>query len=211
MGEKVLTAGELLDGHAALNVQCLDRVYLNTYVPILQTSSQVVAFLSGHLGFLTGVRPMATWWIRGRPPFYSSPAICGKALHPGDGLRVAVDPWCSGDQPVHHRACRAGDLCCHVGSHMPGPLLVLRRRAGPLVHDLAVVPEWPPDPRRPLGHPLGLGGVFALRHRDAPLINRLVLIGNYRHPSIRGVLAICWPVRRDRRPGRACFERSAPI
>lgn len=51
MGEKVLTAGELLDGHAALDVQCLDRIYLNTYVPILQTSSQVVAFLSGHLGF----------------------------------------------------------------------------------------------------------------------------------------------------------------
>ena len=27
------------------------RIYLNAYVPILQTSSQVVAFLSGHLGF----------------------------------------------------------------------------------------------------------------------------------------------------------------
>jgi hypothetical protein len=31
--------------------RCLDRIYLNAYVPILQTSSQVVAFLSGHLGF----------------------------------------------------------------------------------------------------------------------------------------------------------------
>jgi hypothetical protein len=51
MGEKVLTASELLDGHAALDIQCLDRIYLNTYVPTLQTSSQVVAFLSGHLGF----------------------------------------------------------------------------------------------------------------------------------------------------------------
>jgi hypothetical protein len=51
MGEKVVTVSELLDGHAALDVQCLDRIYLNTYVPTLQTSSQVVAFLSGHLGF----------------------------------------------------------------------------------------------------------------------------------------------------------------
>src|SRR5258705_13205869 len=30
---------------------CLGRIYLNAYVPILQPSSQVVAFLSGHLGF----------------------------------------------------------------------------------------------------------------------------------------------------------------
>src|SRR3954468_23052205 len=51
MAEKVLTVSELLDGHAALDIQCLDRIYLNTYVPTLQTSSQVVAFLSGHLGF----------------------------------------------------------------------------------------------------------------------------------------------------------------
>ena len=34
-----------------LDIECLDRVYLNAYVPILQTSSQVVAFLSGHPGF----------------------------------------------------------------------------------------------------------------------------------------------------------------
>jgi hypothetical protein len=30
---------------------CLDRIYLNACLPILQTSSQVVAFLSRHLGF----------------------------------------------------------------------------------------------------------------------------------------------------------------
>ena len=34
-----------------LDIECLDRIYLNAYVPILQTSAQVVAFLSGHLGF----------------------------------------------------------------------------------------------------------------------------------------------------------------
>jgi hypothetical protein len=51
MGEKVVTVNELLDGHTALDIQCLDRIYLNAYVPILQTSAQVVAFLSGHLGY----------------------------------------------------------------------------------------------------------------------------------------------------------------
>jgi hypothetical protein len=48
---RVITVNDVLDGHAALDIECLDRIYLNAYVPILQTSSQVVAFLSGHLGF----------------------------------------------------------------------------------------------------------------------------------------------------------------
>jgi len=46
----VVTAGELLDGHTVLDIQCLDRVYLNAYVPILQSSGQVVAFMTQHLG-----------------------------------------------------------------------------------------------------------------------------------------------------------------
>ena len=48
---RVITVNDVLDGHVALDIECLDRIYLNAYVPILQTSSQVVAFLSGHLGF----------------------------------------------------------------------------------------------------------------------------------------------------------------
>ena len=51
MVQRVVTVNDVLDGHVALDIECLDRIYLNAYVPILQTSSQVVAFLSGHLGF----------------------------------------------------------------------------------------------------------------------------------------------------------------
>ena len=50
MAEPV-TVNDVLDGQVALDLEFLDRVYLNAYVPVLQTSSQVVAFLSGHLGF----------------------------------------------------------------------------------------------------------------------------------------------------------------
>ena len=46
----IVTAGELLDGHTVLDIECLDRVYLNAYVPILQSSGQVVAFMTQHLG-----------------------------------------------------------------------------------------------------------------------------------------------------------------
>jgi hypothetical protein len=51
MVQRVVTVNGVLEGHVALHIECLDRIYLNAYVPILQTSSQVVAFLSGHLGF----------------------------------------------------------------------------------------------------------------------------------------------------------------
>jgi hypothetical protein len=46
----VVTVPELLDGHTVLDVECLDRIYLNGYVPVLQVGGQVVTFLRGHLG-----------------------------------------------------------------------------------------------------------------------------------------------------------------
>ena len=46
----VVTVNELLDGQVALDIECLDRVYLNAYVPTLQCSGQVVTFLTQHLG-----------------------------------------------------------------------------------------------------------------------------------------------------------------
>jgi hypothetical protein len=51
MGMRVVTVNDVLDGHVALDIECLDRIYLNAYVPTLQTSAQVAAFLTRHLGF----------------------------------------------------------------------------------------------------------------------------------------------------------------
>src|SRR6266496_1600913 len=45
-----LNVNDLLEGHAALDIECLDRVYLNAYVPNLQVGGQVVTFLTEHLG-----------------------------------------------------------------------------------------------------------------------------------------------------------------
>src|SRR5205807_6918677 len=47
----VATANDLLDGHVSLDVECLDRIYLNGYVPNLQVGGQVVSFMTAHLGF----------------------------------------------------------------------------------------------------------------------------------------------------------------
>lgn len=42
------TIPELLRDHVSLDVQCVDRIYLNGYVPTLQTSGAIVYFLEKH-------------------------------------------------------------------------------------------------------------------------------------------------------------------
>jgi len=44
------TVAELLDGHVTLEVECVDRLYLNGYIPSLATGPGVVGFLREHLG-----------------------------------------------------------------------------------------------------------------------------------------------------------------
>ena len=46
-----MTVNDLLDGHVALDLECLDRIYLNGYVPNLQVAGQVVRFMTQHLGY----------------------------------------------------------------------------------------------------------------------------------------------------------------
>src|SRR5215218_479594 len=46
-----LTVGELLGGHVGLDIECMDRIYLNGYVPTLQVGGQVAGFMTRHLGF----------------------------------------------------------------------------------------------------------------------------------------------------------------
>ena len=41
---------DLLDGHVSLDLECLDRLYLNGYVPGLQVGGQVIRFMKDHLG-----------------------------------------------------------------------------------------------------------------------------------------------------------------
>ncbi len=48
--QRPLTVGDLLAGHVVLDVECLDRIYLNGYVPKLQVGGQVAGFMTRHLG-----------------------------------------------------------------------------------------------------------------------------------------------------------------
>ena len=45
-----VTVNEVLDGHVTLEIESLDRLYLNLYVPTLQVSGQAATFLGRHSG-----------------------------------------------------------------------------------------------------------------------------------------------------------------
>ena len=47
----VANINDVLEGHVALEIECVDRLYLNAYLPTLQLGGQVVRFLREHLGF----------------------------------------------------------------------------------------------------------------------------------------------------------------
>ncbi len=47
----VVNINDVFDGHVGLDLACIDRLYLNAYVPNLQVGGQVVTFLTAHLGF----------------------------------------------------------------------------------------------------------------------------------------------------------------
>ena len=44
------TINEILKDHVTLEVECIDRMYLNAYVSMLQTGGQLVNFMMGYLG-----------------------------------------------------------------------------------------------------------------------------------------------------------------
>jgi hypothetical protein len=47
----VVNINDVLEGHIGLDLACIDRLFLNAYVPNLQVGGQVVTFLTAHLGF----------------------------------------------------------------------------------------------------------------------------------------------------------------
>lgn len=74
----MVTVNDVLNGHVVLDVECLDRIYLNGYVPNLQVGGQVVSFMTTHLGY-----PIP------------SPAILEKI---GTTFRKAVDRFAADNQ-----------------------------------------------------------------------------------------------------------------
>ena len=77
MAKRAVTTADILDGHVSLDLECLDRIYLNGYVPNLQVGGQVVQFLA----------------LRGFP--IPSPAVVGRI---GDQFRRSVRSFADANQ-----------------------------------------------------------------------------------------------------------------
>ena len=46
MAKRLITVNDILAWHVSLDVACLDRIYLNGYLPTVQVPGQVVQFCS---------------------------------------------------------------------------------------------------------------------------------------------------------------------
>jgi hypothetical protein len=77
MAKRPVTTADVLDGHVRLDLECLDRIYLNGYVPNLQVGGQVVQFLA----------------LRGFP--LPSPVVVGRI---GDQFRRSVRSFADANQ-----------------------------------------------------------------------------------------------------------------
>ena len=69
----------ILQHHVSLAFSCIDRIYLNGYVPKLQTSGQLCYFLRDHLGFPIPspalFRPMHDRFVHGVQDFAAAHQI----------------------------------------------------------------------------------------------------------------------------------------
>ena len=75
-----IDVNEILRDHVTLDVECIDRIYLNGYIPNLQTPGQLVKFLR-HRGYTI-----------------PSPAILGKTT---DAYKAAVEAFAAeNDIPI---------------------------------------------------------------------------------------------------------------
>ena len=77
MTSRVVRTADILDGHVSLDIECLDRIYLNGYVPNLQVGGHVVQFLA----------------LRGFP--IPSPVVVGRI---GDQFRRSVRSFADANQ-----------------------------------------------------------------------------------------------------------------
>src|SRR3984885_10484628 len=97
MGARVVTVNEVLDGHVVLDIECLDRIYLNAYVPILQSSGQVVAFMTQHLGMPIPspalMEKIGTKFRRAVESFASSNGIAWVKFGKGDRKIETMQPY----------------------------------------------------------------------------------------------------------------------
>ena len=147
-----VTINDVLDGHVALDLQCLDRLYLHGYLAQLQVGGQVIQFLQpprvpgpvpGVPAADRGRLPPPGRLLRRGQPHPGGDAEGRRPQHRGD---AAVPEQGRSHRPVAGRGDRGGpgnaagaDL--PPASHRPGQVpAVLLRQEGPPGHGLLLLP-----------------------------------------------------------------------
>jgi hypothetical protein len=108
MVQRAVMAADILDGHVCLDLECLDRIYLNGYVPNLQVGAQVVQFFAS----------------RGFP--IPSPAVVGRI---GDGFLRSVRSFADANLEDRHRGVSQASWSGVVCAPTDGMESIERRRA----------------------------------------------------------------------------------
>ena len=87
---------DVLKGHVALEVECVDRLYRNAYLPSRQVGGQVVRFMTQHLG-----KPIPSAALLGRGPTRRARGArvraCGSLVGARAGRSGARDARTSGE------------------------------------------------------------------------------------------------------------------
>jgi len=98
------TIAEILRDHVSLSIACIDRLYVNGYLPRLQTSGQLCYFLGEHLGYPIPspalLRPIHDRFVREVEEFAESAAVPLVAFRRGERKDLVA---------ARHRARFAGD------------------------------------------------------------------------------------------------------
>lgn len=87
----------IMRDHVALSVSCIDRLYLNGYLPRLQTSGQLCYFLREHLGYPIAspalFRPLHDRFVKSVEAFVEARGIPFIRFEPGEDKDEVVAPY----------------------------------------------------------------------------------------------------------------------
>jgi hypothetical protein len=119
MARRAVRTADILDGHVSVAIECLDRIYLNGYVPNLQVGGQVVQFLAAS-GFAI-----------------PSPVVVGRI---GDRFRRAVRSYADANQIPMIKFGKGAGRAAHQHASptsrfgAPSAPAVTPRSSGPAAH-----------------------------------------------------------------------------
>jgi hypothetical protein len=129
----------IIRDRVTLTIDCIDRLYLNGYVPRLQTSGQIVGFLRDHLGYSIPspalLRPLHDRFVRAVTSFADAgkiPVVCFERGQRKDDVGLGKTPLPPRGRV--HQGGRAGELVQGASGRPEGGPLHFSRQSVSVNH-----------------------------------------------------------------------------